>query len=1071
MKRNAGFLRNVALLLFAAILIPVLTVSAVGSTKYDYSYPSANAVAEIYPEEFLAAHLPEIELSEEEIAFLREDYGALVRYNSFIPSYCVETELLGGVLTLTADKYDYVAENGTIVIWKPFEAELCGEVKSFGDAPYTLSFEGVGEDASDKVTVRYSASFEIREETLNELINYSYENALILKEHIINKREEYERYLFDLDKYNEYLAALALYNEYLSEYRLYEEALAEYNEYLSDVAEYELHLEKYRDYVIARDKYYRDLAKYTEYLAYAEQNQDKIDAYESYQEKYETVLAQLDIIKRTKTPISVTGAPGRTVYGAIMGDTVTAVIDRKGDIVSVLKADGAVVDLAGEATENLRVLMTEFFEKRSVEAQYNYYITNYEAFRDNFVNLLRALENLYNVSGVRGTMIEQGKYEKYIVLVAQLYYIANALTDEPILSIDGTYYYDGDFVIGMKYKEDYKRISPEAALENQFFLGDTASAEPLEGGFPIEPEKPDFLTVEEPTMPEPVSKPILPKEVSEPTHPVPVLKPDEVLRPARVEEYVPSDATLALVLALDEGKLSRREDYTGGSIRLEEKLSLSKSVKRSPTVTVNYYDKEYDSSEEHFLLYSVTVDRGTAADYLGARPSRAEDADYVYTHSGWTDKDGNDFNCLSVNGSVDLYPKFHRAEQIFDTYWVSEDGTVLNDNPGIPALPESDYYEYDYGWGEPVLDLEEGTKTFRLEYLTNRPLVKTDFGTVKVYKDAASFTFTQGSGINEINISTLLERAAGEYGITMRTQSGATVSFSIAETLNLKRAGVETLSVKSDKRLTVVLYNSDGETVEIPASFTFSVPYESADPSHLVVSYTEDGERKVVRHKLLEDGLAVFSAETGVVYNLRTEYSLTAAPLLDGVEIKLTRGEAEAGDTVGVTVTAPEGISIERVYVRQNIPDGEELEVINSSFVMPSYDIIVGVEYKKLTYTVTFISDGRALTSVKYNYGDTLVVPADPSKASNDKFSFVFKGWSPEIAETVTGSITYSAVYEAEPLPPKDNSNDKMTPTVLKLVLLAVVGLCCFGFIVIPSAVINLVLKSRRKKHVFKLEK
>ena len=70
MKRNAGFLRNVALLLFAAILIPVLTVSAVGSTKYDYSYPSANAVAEIYPEEFVAAHLPELELSEAEIAFL-----------------------------------------------------------------------------------------------------------------------------------------------------------------------------------------------------------------------------------------------------------------------------------------------------------------------------------------------------------------------------------------------------------------------------------------------------------------------------------------------------------------------------------------------------------------------------------------------------------------------------------------------------------------------------------------------------------------------------------------------------------------------------------------------------------------------------------------------------------------------------------------------------------------------------------------------------------------------------------------------------------------------------------------
>ena len=59
-----------------------------------------------------------------------------------------------------------------------------------------------------------------------------------------------------------------------------------------------------------------------------------------------------------------------------MGDTVSTVIDRKGDIVNVLKADGAVVDLAGEATENLRVLLTEFFDVKSVEGQYKYYITN-----------------------------------------------------------------------------------------------------------------------------------------------------------------------------------------------------------------------------------------------------------------------------------------------------------------------------------------------------------------------------------------------------------------------------------------------------------------------------------------------------------------------------------------------------------------------------------------------------------------------------------------------------------------------------------------------------------------------
>ncbi len=1067
--KTKRLVRCMALFLILLVALPVLTVFAGADGKYDYSYPSANFVNEIYPDDFLIENLPEITLLEEERAFLREEWGALVRYNSSIPTYTVSTSHSDGVLTVTAEKYDYVAENGTIVVWKPIEAELNGEVKKFNSAPYTVSFDNVSEASADAVSVLYSAEFSISEKSINDLLCFSYENAIILKEHIINKREEYERYLTDLDKYNEYLASLAVYNEYLSEYRIYEEKYLRYTEYLTDLEEYEAQKVAFRKYVVERNKYYNDLAKYTEYLAYAEHNQAKIDAYESYQDKYDTVLEQLDIIKRTKTPISVTHAPSRTVYGAIMGDTVTTVIDRKGDIVSVLKADGAVVDLAGEATENLRVLMTDFFEIKNVADQYKYYITNYEAFRDNFTNLLRALENLYCVSGVRGTMIEQQKYEKYIVLVAQLYYVANALSDEPIASLDGSYYYDENFVIGMTYSEDYKRISPSAALENQYFLSDNGNAEPLPEGFPIEPEKPDYLTVPEPIMPEPVAAPVYPEEVEEPAPPLPVSKPETVEKPIKVTEYLPSDTVVNLVKALDEGRLLPREIYTGSAVQLFGEVTVRKSLRSVDTVTVTYYDKEYDSGEEKYVLYSVTVDKNTSADYLGAVPYKAEDAEYCYTHSGWTDKNGEPLDLSSVSESIDAYPSFEASEQIYETFWVMPDGTVYNDNPGLPDLPEADYYEFDFGWGDPVFDTEKGTKTFYAGYLTERPLANTDFGNLKVYFDGSVFSLTQARGTNTVNIANLLDRASGSYGIKIHTTAGASLSFSISEALAMKRAGVHSLSFKIDKKVTVEAFGENGEQIR-GTDFTVTLPFSSDDPSHLVVSYRNDSGRNVVRHKITEDGaFAVFNAKTGTTYLMRTEYSLTAPPLLDGVVITLSHSEAEVGETVGVTVTAPDGIAVERIYVKQNIQGGVELDVENSSFKMPAYDVMVGVEYKKLTYTVSFVSDGRALITKTYCYGDTVAVPDDPSKASNDKFSYVFKGWSPEVSLTVTGNATYSAIYEAHPIPPKDKDNDKMTPTVLKLVLLASVGLSCITFIVIPSSVINLVLKKRRKSHVFKL--
>ena len=68
-----------------------------------------------------------------------------------------------------------------------------------------------------------------------------------------------------------------------------------------------------------------------------------------------------------------------------------------------------------------------------------------------------------------------------------------------------------------------------------------------------------------------------------------------------------------------------------------------------------------------------------------------------------------------------------------------------------------------------------------------------------------------------------------------------------------------------------------------------------------------------------------------------------------------------------------------------------------------------------IDYTVTFKNeDGTVISEAKYHYGDTVTVPADPTKAADEQYTYSFESWVPNIS-SVTGNATYTAVYKATP--------------------------------------------------------
>ena len=69
---------------------------------------------------------------------------------------------------------------------------------------------------------------------------------------------------------------------------------------------------------------------------------------------------------------------------------------------------------------------------------------------------------------------------------------------------------------------------------------------------------------------------------------------------------------------------------------------------------------------------------------------------------------------------------------------------------------------------------------------------------------------------------------------------------------------------------------------------------------------------------------------------------------------------------------------------------------------------------KAVEYTVVFKNeDGTVIETQTYKYGDAIVAPAAPTKEADENYTYEFAGWSPAVAETVTGNAEYTATFTA----------------------------------------------------------
>ena len=73
-------------------------------------------------------------------------------------------------------------------------------------------------------------------------------------------------------------------------------------------------------------------------------------------------------------------------------------------------------------------------------------------------------------------------------------------------------------------------------------------------------------------------------------------------------------------------------------------------------------------------------------------------------------------------------------------------------------------------------------------------------------------------------------------------------------------------------------------------------------------------------------------------------------------------------------------------------------------------DIVIYAKFKINKYNITFMTDNTVISSVDYEYGATVIVPENPSKPSDNTYTYSFSGWDSEIT-ACDGNKVYTATY------------------------------------------------------------
>lgn len=1058
-KRKNKLLRVLALLLMLAAAFAVAIPAVAGGNKYDFSNKDADGTAVIDAVTLIEEHIGE-RLSDAERAFL-DSYSTLtLKYNSVINANNVSLAYDddGGILTVSAREYVYGAPNGSDLVWIPKTVKADGAelplVKA--DGVYVAEFEA---DGLVDVSVTYVAEASISKDDFNRVLNLYHETA---------------KYACDIADYE---AKRAAYETYLYEKRLYDDKKAAYDAYLKDYADYEKQLYAYENYEKLKAQYEKDLDAYNAYLMRLEDLAADIEKYEQYEAKLARIEKQLSAFEL----VYVVMKNDRDVYGAVMGGAVTQVLGSVGDIIAELGGKyETLVETAERATISLRGIMPEYKKCETPEEKYGFYTANYTKMCESMLELTWALDLLYYAPGVKAMLKAFEKHESYVILVAQLVLISNALIDGNVSAGEGDTFvkYDLDWTID---KRNFNTV-----LNNVVYFVDDDSSKPFDGGYPIKVEKPDITAVEKPVYPKrPASRPVAPDTVNAPGTP-----PAEITNP--VYPTVTESAVRDVYLTLDQAEKKDLVDSNlAGEIDLRDPSKSDKSLtletivckSRDSKAILIRFNVGYDGTGVTPFTHEITTDANSAVLYDGKVPDGYSNVVGTYEFAGWK-VEGTAQKVDLTKGfekSTVLVPFYERKPTYYNVTWIVE-GKEYVESYAAGSIPTPSFtptkesqgdFRYKFvGWmyGGRLTNVERlySNVTYEAKFTPQYLIPSGVGGGAAVSKNDTALICNVSDFTNPIfDLSAILPEIAGERSLSIVSDGSNpkiprfSLHFSFTDVVTMRDLNIVSMILRcsfnaDSASFEILLYDKNNSKItDIDIRPELSVGHKYADVSSFVLVL--DGQ--YVNHRIDSSDVS-FKIKPSVKHFLKREYYVTVVnnALCD---VSADKAFGYAGDKVTLNVLPKVGIDIVGIDVLDEM--GNPVSGFDGkSFTLPSRDVIISVRAKYILYNVEFVSDGAVISRQELTYGQMPTVPPDPLLASDGSFTYTFAGWSPAV-ESVSGNITYEAVFDKAPVIPNDTeAPDNPINNIMKYVKIALIAVCSVlvGIIVL---IIVIIIRKRKK--------
>jgi len=471
------------------------------------------------------------------------------------------------------------------------------------------------------------------------------------------------------------------------------------------------------------------------------------------------------------------------------------------------------------------------------------------------------------------------------------------------------------------------------------------------------------------------------------------------------------------------------------------------------TVVFKDYDGNTISSNVYHYGDTVTVP---------SNPMRASDNTYTYDFAGWdtsvvTSCNGDaTYTATYIPTFIEYTVEFYD----YDNSWLATMYYHYGDivfRPMDPTRDADETYTYTFaGWDKPVVNCVGNatyTATYAATYIDYTVVFKNYDGKV-----ISTNTYHYGDTVNVPNVPTRESDVIGSYTFKAWDQ----------EVVNCvgNATYIATYNVAyTDYTVIFKNYNGDvlstntyhyGDTIVIP-----SAPSKPADETYTYAfigwdktvttcegnaTYTAEFVSTNVEYTV------VFKNENGMVISTNTYYY--------GQEIVVPQTPTKAADNtytysfagwdkevVDCVADATYTATYTPIYIDYTITffdyDGTIIKTVNYhygdtieiaeptreadntfTYTFAGWDnelgICTGNDFYTALYDATYIDyivifkdeDGSVISSLPYHYGDPISVPRNPTKASDNTYTYTFAGWDKTIVDCA-GDAIYTATYNS----------------------------------------------------------